>query len=243
MSQRVSIAAWAAGEGITRQAAYKLVRSGAVIPGPDGLVDPAAASQQRRNRLDPSRIGGRGATMSPGADLHRDAKTAGAMLDVRIKEFELKRLMGEVVDRAEERRAGYEEARRARDQLEALANRLAPVLAGMTDAGEIYRLLRQEHRAVLQELSGTKEVERHDREGEAGGGGERRDDAHAARPAARRRAGGGGDADAQELRAPAREPRRSRRGAGAEGGAEGGPGPADRAGVAAAGAAAGAVTR
>jgi phage terminase Nu1 subunit (DNA packaging protein) len=83
----------------------------------------------------------------------RSEKIRIARAEAGLREAELKRVTGEMMPVSEARAAGFSAARRARDQLLALPDRLAPVLAGMDDQGECHRLMHRECYRICEELS------------------------------------------------------------------------------------------
>lgn len=62
--------------------------------------------------------------------------------------------MGKLVRAEEVRMAGYNAARKARDQLMAIPERMSTTLAALLDPGEVQRVLEDEIERVCQELSG-----------------------------------------------------------------------------------------
>lgn len=67
--------------------------------------------------------------------------------------LEVLRLKGELVEVAEVNRRAFEAARRVRDALIALPNRLGPVIAAEVDPGEVARMLESELVQVLEAVS------------------------------------------------------------------------------------------
>lgn len=68
------------------------------------------------------------------------------------EELELAARRGELTDTAAARTAVFNTARRARDMLLALPDRVAPLVAGQTDLHEIIRILTDEVRRVCVEI-------------------------------------------------------------------------------------------
>lgn len=71
----------------------------------------------------------------------------------RLAKLDFEERSGKVVDADEVRAQIFGLGRRVRDALMGLPDRLAPVLAGMTDQAEIHRLLAEEITIILAELS------------------------------------------------------------------------------------------
>lgn len=80
------------------------------------------------------------------------ARTLNETYKARTTRLEFERLEGSLVRTDDMRLSGFNAARRARDLLLALPDRLAAVLAGTSDPVEIHRLLSADIRRVCEEL-------------------------------------------------------------------------------------------
>lgn len=94
-----------------------------------------------------------------------DSELPTLLLKTRIKsesekakllEIKAKVEAGKYVDVDEVRAAAFKQARIVRENILILADRLAPVLASISDAVEIHRILQEEHNKALEELSKAK---------------------------------------------------------------------------------------
>jgi len=145
--------------GVQPSAISRAVSSGRVTAGPDGLLDAAGATAQwlanRRRRpprrlVDPASAGSPAvppaAGGAPGARERRD------LAEAEFAELRVAELRGELVRRAEVERELASLLVGMRDGLETLADRVAPTVAGESDAAACRRILRDEHRRVLAEL-------------------------------------------------------------------------------------------
>jgi hypothetical protein len=81
------------------------------------------------------------------------ARAVRESYDARIRELEFKRMSSTLVSVDEVRVAAFNTNRRARDLLLAIPDRVSAVVAGMTDAAEIHKVLSDEIRRVCDELS------------------------------------------------------------------------------------------
>jgi hypothetical protein len=80
------------------------------------------------------------------------ARTLNETYKARTTRLEFERLEGSLVRADDMRLSGFNAARRARDLLLALPDRLAAVLAGTSDPVEVHRLLTADIRRVCEEL-------------------------------------------------------------------------------------------
>jgi hypothetical protein len=98
------------------------------------------------------RVGGRGGASYAESRAIRETYEAG------IRRLEFGRLNGNLVEVAAVHAAVYALVSRARDQLQAIPARLAPILAGVSDPFELERLMDAEIRRVCEELSKPVEL-------------------------------------------------------------------------------------
>jgi len=172
MSERelISQAEFARRRGVSRQAVSKAVKQGR-IELVAGKIDPVAANQAWERSSDPARganapaqeLGeGRGRRKRPGSEPEAENLAARTFQDSRAeREAYLARLArldflersGALVSLDQVKRAAFDGARRARDLLQAMADRLAPELAGLQDPEDCHRIIDQEVKRACQELS------------------------------------------------------------------------------------------
>jgi len=81
------------------------------------------------------------------------ARAARETYQARLKELELKIKTGKLIPVDEVRVAAFNTNRRARDLLLAIPDRVAAVVAGLSDVTEVHRVLTEEFRRVCEELS------------------------------------------------------------------------------------------
>lgn len=160
---------YAARRGVSRQYVSKLVKEG-VLPLIDGKVNPVQADAILEARREPSRqthqqrqehqaaiVGesGQRRTIS-------NAELPTILLKTKIKsETEKAKLLeikanveaGKYVDIDDVRAAAFKQGRIVRDSILIIADRLAPVLANMSNVDEIHKLLTEEHNKALEVIS------------------------------------------------------------------------------------------
>lgn len=177
LSQR----AYARRRGVTHSAVQKALRTGRISALADGTIDPRAADRQwaantdetkplnsvsgapkhrRRPGDAPGPVGGEGGNGEPEGRVSRSYQAARTMREVytaRRAKLDLEVAEGKLVPVEEVRAHAFDCARRVRDAVLAVPDRLAPVLAGMTDTEEVRRELRAELRKALAELGAEEQ--------------------------------------------------------------------------------------
>jgi len=145
MTQR----AYARHRGVTHAAVQKAIAAGRITVEKGGTIDAAKADRDWSATTEP-RMNGHRTVRSAG---YLRARTAREQARAKLTELDLGLRTGELLDAAEVRRVVFSRARRARDLMLTIPARLAPVVAGITDAKECYRLLEAEVRRVCDELA------------------------------------------------------------------------------------------
>lgn len=166
--------------GISHVAVHKAVAAGRIST-VDGKINPAMADREWISNTDQSKprnsvtgdpkhtrpegepplpmdLGGthESASGDGAASGYARARAARELYQAQLAKIELDRLRGELV-RADEVRIGAANmARKARDQLVAMPERLATILAGIEDASEIHRMLEEEIERICNELSDSE---------------------------------------------------------------------------------------
>lgn len=95
-----------------------------------------------------------GAQSEDGANGSRywDAKTRREIAAAEKEELQLEELRGNLVSRAEVRRAGLQAGRLLRDMIMSVPTKVAGELAALTDTAEVERRLREELRKPLEQI-------------------------------------------------------------------------------------------
>jgi hypothetical protein len=150
--------------GVTHPAVLKAAKEKRIPRNADGSFDPEAVQRawdgntdMRRQRL--SRGNGKGGESASTtlANLQR-ARLAKAHFEAREQKVRTEQIEGLVVRRDEVEKEVFELTRRIRDRLLAMPDRLGPMLAGITDVKLGIKLMRDEIRIILEELSGGKHI-------------------------------------------------------------------------------------
>jgi hypothetical protein len=169
MSQR----AYARHAGVSVSTVNSALKSGRITL-VDGKIDPDRADREWSQNTDPStprnRITGRpklvrvpgqpsepmdlgGESGSSTASGYARARAAREIAQAQLARLELEQKRGTLVEASQVRLAAFNCARKARDQLLAIPERVAVVLAAATDAGEVSRILELEVERICEELS------------------------------------------------------------------------------------------
>lgn len=162
MGQVGSMRAYGRHRGVTHHAVQKAVEAGRITLTPDRRVDfEQADAEWEANSLNGNGRARRaqhhgpvssGATRGTVAEANRRFLEARA----RLAELEYQLKVRELMPVAEVEKAAFECARRARDLLLSMANRLAPVVAGLNTTDECCRAIEKEVHDALDELAGRR---------------------------------------------------------------------------------------
>ncbi|MEW6169876.1 MAG: hypothetical protein AB1651_19660 [Pseudomonadota bacterium] len=174
----ITQAEYARRRGCSKQAVSKAVKAGRLTL-IDGLVDPELADREWARNTDPVQQE-RGApeqfevTQRRASDaLIADGAAAQSLSDpvlvrekarterlrAQILEDDLRRRRGELIEADQARRVHFNLARTTRNALLALPPRLAPLIAPITDASEVERLLDDEIRKICHQLASVPPTE------------------------------------------------------------------------------------
>ena len=176
MATPVSQRAYARHRGVTHRAVQKAIAAGRIPITTGGKVDPDVADRAWAANTDESKprnsvsgtprperrespaagFGGSAPSGSVTASGYQTARALHETYRARTARLEFERLSGMLVPADEVRSQAFTTARRVRDSILALPDRLAPVLAAITDPAEIHRALAAELRQALEELSNAK---------------------------------------------------------------------------------------
>lgn len=173
----LTVTEYARRRGVSHVAVIKAVKTGRITKTPDGKIDPEKADQEWAANTDPSKplnsVSGNpkhrrppDSPKIPGADVEA-ASTASAggvppylqsraireAYEARLSKLDYEVRTGKLVNVDEVKVVAFNTARMARDKLMNMPDRLAPLLAGISDSHEIHRLLSAEVRLICEELS------------------------------------------------------------------------------------------
>ena len=172
----ITAEAYARHRGMTRRAVQKAIESGR-IEIKNGLIDPVAADiAWEKNTQHSYRYAQRAQTTTPSEARRRPAPkrkitdsselparsmsvAAAERMDyqARLAKLQFEERSRVLVNTGEVWARAFSEARKARELLGAIPDRLAPMLAAVSDSREIHKMLTVEIRRVCEELSGATE--------------------------------------------------------------------------------------
>jgi hypothetical protein len=136
--------------GVSEAAVRRAVEACRISKREDGLIDQEQADREWTANTKPADSGV--AAPSVGAEFAQ-SRAKREKWKARQAEYEVRRLRGQLIEVDAVREAAFAVHRAARDQLLALPDRLAAVLAGTTDADECHRILTGEIDQVCRELA------------------------------------------------------------------------------------------
>ena len=150
-------AAYARHRGVSKSSVYAAVQSKRIHLQRDGLVDVAAADRDWKRNTDASKPKGKatnGHAQGPSYGPYSKTRQERESIDVQVRRLELDERLGRVVSRDVYDRVNFDRIRRAQKALMAVANRIGPILAGISDPNECTRRVRAELEIVCQEMAG-----------------------------------------------------------------------------------------
>lgn len=154
----LSLRRFAALVGVSPTAISKAVRAGRLTTLPDGTIDERSGLAEWRDVSQASeRPGTAGATAT--GQQAAAARTMKAVLEARLLELELKKRSGELVSVATVEMRAFKVARKVRETLMTAASRIAPVVAGIADPTECFKVIEAEMERACDELSALPERE------------------------------------------------------------------------------------
>ena len=140
--------------GVSKQAVSKAIKVGR-IKLTHGKIDPALADVQWGANTDPApEFGVKEKEGLPQSNLsYTTSRAIREAYTARLARLEYEEKVGELISADKVRLQAFNTARRARDLLLAIPDRVAPIVAGITDAQECHRILLEEIHRVCDELS------------------------------------------------------------------------------------------
>jgi hypothetical protein len=147
----LSLRAYARRRGVSHEAVRRALASGRIGARPDGRIDPETADRQWGANTRPKVRRGLGG--DPPLMSFAEARALREHYRAELARLEYEQRVAGLLDAEEVRAAAFTCARRARDLLLAIPDRVAPVVAGLTDVGECHRVLEAEVERASDELS------------------------------------------------------------------------------------------
>lgn len=160
----VSQAEFAAAIGKSRQYVHKLVKAGKLPVADDGNLDPDICKAVLAQMRDPARTlaaqnKGLAALLDDEPDdavpatTYNQAALIHKLAQGQMMQLQLRKEAGELVEKAEVEREGFDCSRIVRDRMMALPQEVAGELVGMTDEAQIRLYLKNKIRDALMEAS------------------------------------------------------------------------------------------
>lgn len=143
----MSLRAYAAHRGVALSTVQLAVKNGHIRRDRSGKVDSAKADSSWQPRTNGSH--GRDEV---GERFHT-ARAAKETLNAKLAELEYRQKSGELIEAKEVQRVAFERSRALRDLITAMPDRLGPVVAGFDDPVDCIRVIEEECRRVLEEMS------------------------------------------------------------------------------------------
>lgn len=153
----ISQAEWARRQGFSKQYAAKLIKEGKIHL-IDGMIDEYTANaelEMRRNINLPRQRKNQGSyfVRDDMHDLLVKTKLKNEIEKGKLIEAEVKEKLGELISVSEVKRVFYAKAKAVREGIMNVPDRLSTLLVTICDPLEMHRILSQELRQVLEELS------------------------------------------------------------------------------------------
>ncbi len=153
----ISQAEWARRQGFSKQYAAKLIKQGKIHL-IDGMIDEytANAELEMRRNIDLPRQRKGGGSYFVRDDMHNllvKTKLKNEIEKGKLIEAEVKEKLGELISVSEVKKVFYAKAKAVREGIMNIPDRLATLLVTIRDPQEMHRVLSQELRQVLEELS------------------------------------------------------------------------------------------
>jgi hypothetical protein len=182
----ISQRAYARHRGVSHRAVQKAIKAARITTNPDGTIDPARADSEWVLNTDPASSAGHEiieqnelrdsldrraprAQQRPGrrGGISEPPTTGGYLASRAVREayrarrekLAYERESGSLVRADEVRAAAFDFWQRIREHLLTLADRIAPVVAGLSDGRECHRVIAEEVNRLLAEVQARKGYE------------------------------------------------------------------------------------
>ena len=167
----LSVRAYARHRGVSHVAVLKALRSGRIVVGADGTIDPAVADQTWQERTAarmpppvappepvPGALGVSGDTSSSDGSAYHRARAAALEVDVQTKRLALEQRRGMLISRDRAVLKAFSFSRMLRDRWLGWPARVGPLMAAQfdLDAGTVTVVLEGYVREHLEELASER---------------------------------------------------------------------------------------
>lgn len=161
----ISIRAYAARKGVSDTAVRKAIKTGRVTLTKNGKINPAIADRQWEANTDPAQVyavkednaaaretTSSGSTGGIGVS-YQQSRAIREAYEARLKKLEFDERTGKLISTETVQREAFNAARKTRDMVLNIPDKVIPLLVGKTDIHEMKEILRKELLRTLENLA------------------------------------------------------------------------------------------
>lgn len=161
----ISIRAYAAKKGISDTAVRKAIKSGRITLTKNGKINPTIADKQWVANTDPAQVYAIKEDKSSPQDMPSSGNNGGIGVsyqqsraireayEARLKKLEFDERTGKLISTETVQREAFNAARKTRDMVLNIPDKVIPLLVGKTDIHEMKEILRKELLRTLENLA------------------------------------------------------------------------------------------
>ncbi len=163
----ISIRAYAARKGISDTAVRKAIKSGRITLTKNGKINPTLADRQWEANTDPAQVYAikENSPASPSSEMASSSSSGGIGVsyqqsraireayEARLKKLEFDERTGKLISTEMVQREAFNAARKTRDMILNVPDKVIPLLIGKTDIHEMKEILRKELLRTLENLA------------------------------------------------------------------------------------------
>lgn len=162
----ISIRAYAARKGISDTAVRKAIKSGRITLTRNGKINPALADRQWEANTDPAQVYAikENSATSPSSETapsgsggvgasYQQSRAIREAYEARLKKLEFDERTGKLISTETVQREAFNAARKTRDMILNVPDKVIPLLIGKTDIHEMKEILRKELLRTLENLA------------------------------------------------------------------------------------------
>lgn len=161
----ISIRAYAARKGVSDTAVRKAIKSGRVTLTKNGKINPTIADKQWEANTDPAQVYAIKEDNAPAQETTSSGSISGIGVsyqqsraireayEARLKKLEFDERTGKLISTETVQREAFNAARKTRDMVLNIPDKVIPLLVGKTDIHEMKEILRKELLRTLENLA------------------------------------------------------------------------------------------
>lgn len=164
----ISIRAYAARKGISDTAVRKAIKSGRITLTKNGKINPALADRQWEANTDPAQVyaikedssartaSSETASLANSGSIgvsYQQSRAIREAYEARLKKLEFDERTGKLISTETVQREAFNAARKTRDMILNVPDKVIPLLIGKTDIHEMKEILRKELLRTLENLA------------------------------------------------------------------------------------------